>query len=161
MKESSELKEYFNFLIVDDDERKIDLASMLLTSCELSSHVITGNNIQNKLHSAVFQIHKEGRFPIILLDENLGKFEPSGTDIAISLTRSFRDVGGILLPFSSNCKEQCDNWWYEIKDKGSWVLSDQGMPLTEYIYDGEIDALCTDFLEGFNKREDQSEIKNG
>ncbi len=142
MKESSELDEYFNFLIVDDDQGKIDLASRLLQSRGIGAHVITGDNIEEKLNSAIYQIHKEGRFPVIFLDENLGYKEPkSETEIAISLTRSFREVGGILRPFSNNCKEQCDNWWYEIKDKGRWVLADQGMQLTEYVYGGEIDAF--------------------
>ena len=162
MNESNELNEYFSFLIVDDDEKKIDLASRLLQTRGIDAHSITGDNIEEKLNSAVYQIHKEGRFPVIFLDENFGYKEPkSGTEMAISLTKSFKEIGGILLPFSSSSKEQCDNWWHEIRDQGSWVLADQGMLLTEYIYDGEIDALCTDFLNDFNNREDGSEVKNG
>ncbi len=160
MIDSNRINEYFSFVIVDDDENKIEINSWLLDDFGINYSVITGGDYYHKLMLAVRGIHLEGKFPVIFLDEN---FESSarvdGTNIAVNLIDGFKRQGGILIPFSALPENQLNSWNREIKDSGPWmVVNDTRIPY-EFFTTGYIEEVCERFSDNHSNGESNGELK--
>jgi len=73
------------------------------------------------------------------------------------LSSVFKDRGGILIPFSSNYKQQLDEW-KDILNTDVWVIPEEGKLPIEYFRDGDIERYCNEYLENFSNGEQKSEL---
>ncbi len=163
MDKSKELiNENFNFIIVDDDRRKIALIRGILERFEAVPYIITDSEYFQKTLRATYNSHYEGKYPVIFLDEDLGKQEIlKGRDIVVGLTNVFEERGGVILPLYPSPQQQLDSWSeVEIKND-NWHIEKDVITQAQYVQEGEIERVCTEFLSNIDSKEQDSEIKNG
>jgi len=158
MTESDNLNDYFVYVIVDDDKRKIEMNEMGMSAFGINP-VCVKEDFHYKLIEHISNIHDEGKFPIIFLDGNLGLGEKTGSEIVKSLSDVFKDKGGILMPFSSNYKQQLDEW-RELINTEVWTIPEEGKLPIEYLRDGDIERYCNEYLENFSNGEQKLELDN-
>jgi len=156
MTESDKLNDYFVYLIVDDDKEKIQMNKMVMSAFGINP-VCIEKDFYDNLIEHIYNIHDEGKFPVIFLDGNLGFGEKRGSEIVKLLSSVFKDRGGILIPFSSNYKQQLDEW-KDILNTDVWVIPEEGKLPIEYFRDGDIERYCNEYLENFSNGEQKSEL---
>lgn len=157
MTESDNLNDYFVCVIVDDDKDKIEMNKMVMSAFGINP-VCVEKDFYDNLTRHIYNIHDEGKFPIIFLDGNLGFGEKTGSEIVKLISNVFKDKGGILMPFSSNYKQQLDEW-RELINTEVWTIPDEGKLPIEYFRDGDIERYCKEYLENFSNGEQGSEVK--
>jgi hypothetical protein len=157
MTESDKLNDYFVCVIVDDDKDKIEMNKMVISAFGINS-VCVEKDFYSNLTRHIYNIHDEGKFPIIFLDGNLGFGEKTGSEIVKSLRDVFKDKGGILIPSSSNYKQQLDEW-RDLINTEVWTIPEEGKLPIEYFRDGDIERYCKEYLENFSNGEQGSEVK--
>jgi len=158
MKESNEINECFTFLIVDDNQEKIKMNEMVMSLFGINPICIEKDFYENLIEH-IYNIHDEGKFPVIFLDGNLGHREKNGKEIVKLLTDVFKEKGGILMPFSSDYKQQLDEW-KELVNTNVWTIPEEGKLPVEYFKDGNIEEYCTRYLENFSNGKERSELDN-
>jgi len=156
MTESDKLNDYFVYLIVDDDKEKIQMNKMVMSAFGINP-VCIEKDFYDNLIEHIYNIHGEGKCPVIFLDGNLGFGEKRGSEIVKLLSSVFKDRGGILIPFSSNYKQQLDEW-KDILNTDVWVIPEEGKLPIEYFRDGDIERYCNEYLENFSNGEQKSEL---
>ena len=147
MTESDKLNDYFVYVIADDDTRKVEMNKMVMSAFGINP-VCVEKDFYDNLIEHIYNIHDEGKFPIIFLDDNLGFGERRGSEIVKLLNDAFKDKGGILIPSSSNYKQQLDEW----------TIPEEGKLPIEYFRDGDIERYCNEYLENFSNGEQKSEL---
>jgi hypothetical protein len=147
MTESDKLNDYFVCVIVDDDKDKIEMNKMVISALGINS-VCVEKDFYSNLTRHIYNIHDEGKFPIIFLDGNLGFGEKTGSEIVKSLRDVFKDKGGILIPSSSNYKQQLDEW-RDLINTEVWTIPEEGKLPIEYFRDGDIERYCKEYLRIF------------
>lgn len=95
----------------------------------------------------IYNIRGERKCPVIFLDGNLG-FGEKGSEIVKLLSSVFKDRGGILIPFSSNYKQQLDGR-KDILNTDVWVIPEEGKLPIEYFRDGDIEDTVMNILRIF------------
>ena len=158
MNGSNELNEYFVCIIADDDKGKFEMNKMVMSAFGINPICIE-NDFYNNLIDHISQIHDEGKFPVIFLDDNLGFGEKRGSEIVKLLSDAFKDKGGIFIPSSSNYKQQLDEWRDSI-NTDVWTIPEEGKLPIEYFKDGDIERYCNEYLENFSNGEQKSELDN-
>jgi len=156
MTESDKLNDYFVYLIVDDDKEKIQMNKMVMSAFGINP-VCIEKDFYDNLIEHIYNIHGEGKCPVIFLDGTLGFGEKRGSEIVKLLSSVFKDRGGILIPFSSNYKQQLDEW-KDILNTDVWVIPEEGKLPIEYFRDGDIERYCNEYLENFSNGEQKSEL---
>jgi glutathione S-transferase len=145
----------FGFLAVDDNSY---YAQSIKLSLEQSLGVEV-KCIQNGRysHSTVLEverIYSEGKYPVIVLDEQLGE-HTSGTDIMKYLVERY-EQGGILLA-SDTLYRMTQLWkWESImqeKKESKWLVGN-------YNGVGQIGEMCTEFMNNLHNREQSIELRN-
>lgn len=158
MTESDNLKGCFVCVVVDDDEKKIEMNKMVMSAFGINP-VCVEKDFYNNLIEHIYNIHDEGKFPVVFLDNNLGFGEKTGSEIVKLLSNIFKDKGGILIPFSSNYKQQLDEW-RDLINTEVWSIPEEGKLPIEYFRDGDIERYCNEYLENFSNGEQKLELDN-
>ena len=66
MTESDKLNDYFVYVIADDDKRKVEMNKMVMSAFGINP-VCIEKDFYDNLIEHIYNIHDEGKFPIIFL----------------------------------------------------------------------------------------------
>lgn len=163
MKSIDRLGDIFEFIIVDNNRRRVELIKDVLERANIVPLVINGGFYCKRTHYATLETYEKNKLPVIFLDEHFGTNELESGSLICMILREYTDEkGGILFPISPLRELQQEKWSKIFKEEDeSWYVEKELHPLLDVFNSENIYEVCTKFLERREKKESVSEIKNG
>lgn len=150
MKESSVI-DNFVFIIVEEDEFKLQSMTIKLKEKEILPIGISYGNLKQKVSEVVKDVHLKGKYPIIFLGENGDYFSDTSDTRIVQELVNIHPKGGLLIPFCLDCDKQKYEWSYFLPPKDcSWVV-----PKEPNI---NIETECQEFLNNLHNDEQSVEF---
>ncbi|MDY0096751.1 MAG: hypothetical protein RBS01_00150 [Candidatus Dojkabacteria bacterium] len=163
MKDSGEILENYEFIIVDDSRDKIDNIRKELTSLEVLPRIVTGDDdYMARTFRIVKEAYKEDKIPFLFLDEYLDiHFSEYGSSIAETLIEFFGEKGGVIFPTSESLNHQLWKIDFLVKDSKDWYIERDSHRVKGENLSSNINEICKEYFFKKDKEENNSEIKNG
>lgn len=163
MRSIDSLKDIFEFILVDNNRRRVERIKDTLEEANIVPLVINGGFYCKRTHIATLETYEKNKLPVIFLDEHFGTNELESGSLICMILREYTDEkGGILFPISPLRELQQEKWSKIFKEEEeSWYVEKELHPLLDTFSIENIYGVCTEFLERREKNEAINEFKNG